>query len=321
MCIIFLNYKREIRLRQISKMEILQNIAYLLSTSYTGVDHTIPGNGGLDCYYHVSVWHRIFDTFLFTLFLVIFILPRVLKTISLPSEQDVKRATNKERSWEINLIQRVLLVALWLILGIEVIFKIGKNTWIYLLNPCHVLTAMQIFLLSTRPSRIWTAVFRIQIHLLFGGILATIFPVTNTRSGIYEHVNYWLHHICVTFIVPPFLIYSNGNSCCEPLRDMSWALLTILVFAFYMFYVLQTIAMTTLVNLNSMLCPAVSDPFYGANYRWFAMIHQQLLILSLGKVYSAIVITLVNFVKNRRLLTNNNNNNEEYHLKSLTRND
>ncbi|VDP19785.1 unnamed protein product [Echinostoma caproni] len=37
------------------------------------------------------------------------------------------------------------------------------------------------------------------------------------------------------------------------------------------------------INLNHMLCPAVSDPFEGPHYRVIAMIHQPALILILGK--------------------------------------
>ncbi len=48
----------------------------------------------------------------------------------------------------------------------------------------------------------------------------------------------------------------------------------------------------THANLNQMLCPSPSDPFKGQFYRILAMIHQPLLILFIGKLFTILVFWL-----------------------------
>ncbi|XP_065644267.1 transmembrane protein 164 [Hydra vulgaris] len=265
---------------------VLIGIKNLFLSSYSGVNHSISGNGGVDCYNFISLEQRFLDTFVFTVIFGITLLPYISRSLYCPHKLDIEKLCIKSVSKSISGVRKLLLIILSFIFGIQVGFKILKCVWLFLLNPCHVITGVQIYLLGSEPSRTSVAIFRVHNHLLFGAFLALFFPVLNTFESIGEQVMYWLQHLLIAIVVPPYLMFVGGAYSCEPLTDLAWPFLGVLIFFFYMMYFLQSIALMTLVNLNSVLCPAISDPFYGPSWRWFAMIHQPLLILSFGKIYT-----------------------------------
>ena len=101
-------------------MDIFASVLQVLSTSFNGVDHSIPGNGGWDCYSFLTLKQRIVDTCVFTAFVIIIILPTVIKRISLPTESDIKNSCVKRTSQNIVGTRRILLIGLCLIFGIEI---------------------------------------------------------------------------------------------------------------------------------------------------------------------------------------------------------
>lgn len=71
----------------------------------------------------------------------------------------------------------------------------------------------------------------------------------------------------------------------EPLFNFHWAFMALGVLRLYHYLVLQPLSFLTEVNLNSMLCPAISDPFAGPWYRLAANIHQTFFFILHGKIY------------------------------------
>ncbi|KAB0797905.1 hypothetical protein PPYR_08898 [Photinus pyralis] len=247
-----------------------------------GVNTTVPRNAGPECANYLSpLWQKIETVIVLSAAIGLF--KWGYDRISLPRAAYVRR----DRSG-----RRALLVLMSIIWGMEIGYKFSSKTVIYLLNPCHVTTAIQIYLLAASPSDMVTAVFRIQLNFLNGPLLAFIFPETDTRILPLEASIYWIQH-GLMFVVPYYLLRLGGVYNIEKYSDFSWNAMSLSFNIVYHFLVLQSIAVPTMVNLNHMLCPAILDPFEGPYYRIFAVLHQALLCPLLCKLYCLIAAFLL----------------------------
>ncbi|XP_003703446.1 transmembrane protein 164 isoform X1 [Megachile rotundata] len=243
--------------------------------AYDGVNASIPRNAGPECAYYISPKRRIVET-VFISIVTIILLIWGYKRINLPTKISY---ANHDRVGK-----RILLMIMSLVLGIEIGFKFTSRTVVYILNPCHITTAAQLYLLIADPSPMVTAVFRIHLNFLNGPLLAYLFPETESRRIFADKAMYYIQHGLMV-VIPYYLLRIGGVYNVEPLSDMSWTVFSYGLNLAYHFWVLQCIALPIQVNLSHILCAAILDPFGGKYYRVWTMVHQGILCPLLCKLF------------------------------------
>ena len=158
---------------------------------------------------------------------------------------------------------------------------------IFCFNPCHIFTVMQIYFLASRPTKWMHFLFHSQQPILFGTLLAMIFPETATRHHPLQKEIYWIQHLLI-YTIPAqlmvcilFAIFVMMLMLFKPLggpyslkdNTMWWYKISIGVGCLYHWIFLQGVSLLTTCNLNFMLCANPDDPFNGPYYRVAAFIY------------------------------------------------
>ena len=106
---------------------------------YAGVNNSLAGNGGPDCIASVPALQRVIETIAFTALGVAemcFAYPR-LRWPTVDSASALAASNRTGRN--------LLLAFMCMTFGIELGFKFATRQMIWILNPCHITTMIQVY--------------------------------------------------------------------------------------------------------------------------------------------------------------------------------
>lgn len=250
-------------------------MSILLDIWTSGIDFDLPGNGGPDCLAHSSLQSRLAET---ALALVIFV-------ACLRAGLSLKPSfAARSREWPSPApLRKILLVSMLAGYSMETAYKAITKQFIFMVNPCHLMCLIHLYLLSNlhSGSGFKLIVYRLHLFFLHGPCVAVIFPVTNTRFLPGEVAAFWVEH-ALLLVIPVYLIRHYTVPVKTFKNFASWTLMAYAVWGFYHYLILFPLAWLSLGNLNSILCPAITDPFRGDYYRFHGLWHQFLFTLLSG---------------------------------------
>lgn len=260
----------------------------------SGIDWDLPGNGGPNCAKFSSPQRQVLEFIAGTTLALI----SLLVGISLHSyPSPIHLPFTKVSTLKLK-ITYLLLVSMSVTYLAEAGYKIYTYQAIFIANPCHCLCLVQIFILyrwynqqvnngnSKEPDLMLIYTFRIHLFFLHGPLMAVVFPVTNTLFLPGEVATYWIEHVLLLGI-PIWCLKCTDltvPSKTKWLDYLGWGLMAYGIWGLFHFIFLQPLAILTYANLNSLLCPAITDPFYGKNYRSYGIVHQFFITLVFGCV-------------------------------------
>ncbi len=133
---------------------------------FGGIDPNIPGHGGAECAAFLTPKTMLMETMLSTSMMIIVGIVGWF-TYTMPSTFP-KQANS--------LAKKFLLVLLCLVFGLEIGYKLCSKELLYLLNPCHVITVIQVCIIISPTIGAMYLSFRTRFTCWLQNQTSCLFP-------------------------------------------------------------------------------------------------------------------------------------------------
>ncbi|KAK9696448.1 hypothetical protein K7432_012454 [Basidiobolus ranarum] len=165
--------------------------------------------------------------------------------------------------------EKLIIFVLSSSLILVVVHKALTDSLIFMLQPCHVsLVILLTILICPKTQKLPHVLFNIYLNIMWGTILALVFPDYRSYTLFLEVENFVFEHWLI-LLTPLYIFYSRKVTVWKPSVSMTMA-----AHCFYALYnstILLPVAIVSGQNLNYQLSPPIQLlPVFGKYYR-FAM--------------------------------------------------
>lgn len=161
-----------------------------------------------------------------------------------------ERAIHAKRSWFDVALATVHMAVFYQLVN----YKMVSRTMLIQLQPCHIILALQAFILMSPPRKLPLVLSLLHLPWMAGCLAAMVVPDTQGLLQFFEVEIYWIEHILVAITTPLYLMLRHEAAVTRLFNSDAllcgvWTLLP------FHWPLVASINFYTKVNLNFMLCP------------------------------------------------------------------
>ncbi len=252
-------------------------------------DNQDPDNGGHECAHFMTFKFRLGISFVAIIIYYLIYRSTIKKLQKELTTEEAKIVTQPSL---LELILGYFSIGLFII---NCIYKMNSGQLIFIMNPCHMISLVEGYLLISPNGLTQRTVYTVLMNTLFSPWIALFFPVTAGLDAPFEVPLFWIEHFNCALISPLVLSMAHRyyNKSTISLRNH---LFSHILFGAYQRVVLFPLSQLSHVNLNFTLCGASVDPFLSFFGRWYYIV-SDFYIFAGGEVFHRLVKIILSLFK------------------------